>query len=188
MSKISLPIRFLAFLLPIFLLLGCSPVRTLPDYRPLAFEAEVVWTRGDFSLSAQITASEKSAPSDPSDRDLSISFLSPDAMRGIKLVRKSREISVDCHGMTLSSQDFSDWLRVADLLLPTGSIRPISQTEFNGKTAQYAEIRIFQETSENAKEPSYEIYELILDQETGFPLQIRHADECLEVISFTPHS
>ena len=187
MSKILLPLRWsCAMLMTLALMLtltACYPVRSLPDYREGAFEAELVWNTPSTTVRMLLSVGDE--PSDGGERDLSIVFLAPESLAQIRLERTGGALTVTCHDLRIDNADaLKCWLRPAELLLTSGGIRAITYTERDGVRMQYAEIR---------KESEYEnqeddVYELYLFPSTGFPKQIVHQQESLDVLSFRPLS
>lgn len=183
MKKLFLPFfcaRYTRIGLAALLLLSlcaCAATPTPPDYRLSGFTCEASWMEEALSLRATITVSPPQAQDTPfGQRDLTISFLSPDSLAGVTVCRRSGEISVQLGDVSLDGASSSSWLRVAELLLPDGALSSISRTQENGRSLLYAEIHTTEDDSG---------CQLYLEPSTGIPLRIRRGAREVEIHAFT---
>lgn len=173
MEKILMSLRALGSLILILSLSSCASAPHLPDYREGIIDAEIVWCDGTTELSMRVHI--EAASDNQTSRDLTVELLTPPALEGIIITRKADEISVACGEMQANAEALSSYLYPTDLLLTTGVITPVTQTELDGVKVQYAQIQ---------KENENESYELFLSPETGYPKEIRHGKESLQIRNF----
>ena len=170
-------LRFgIGFVLALFCLLaGCTSPRTLPDYRGSAFVAEIRLLTPTITLEASASVEKLSDPTLP--RDVTLQLKSPEALSDVCLERRGGIVSLCYDGITLSGDSLSPLLQAIDLLVASGGIQPICETEELGEPLIFAELH---STKENTR------YELYLSPDTGAPRVFRTDTFTLELLSFQP--
>lgn len=155
------------------LLSGCTAARTLPDYRDSAFVADLRLITPTVTLEASASVA---LPDDPTaSRDVTLRIKSPQALSDVCLERRGGIVSLSYDGMTLSGDSLSPLLQAVDLLLASGEIQRVCETEELGEPLIFAELH---STKENTR------YELYLSPDTGAPRVFRTDTFTLELLSF----
>ncbi len=166
---------FIPFIGIWILLVSCAIRPSLPpDYRLLNFEAEVEWQMGDLPIRALLTVC--GATEDAPATLTSLRLLAPDTLEGIVLSMEDGKRTVHCHGLTADATLLQELWDTAGLVIPDGTILPVTTVERDGVSWLYAQIQSPQ------GEPLYECY---LDPKSGVPKQIQHNDHILEIHTFT---
>ena len=159
-------------LLSLILFPSCAAKRSLPDYRAAAFSVELRWETEGQTVYAH---AEYEAPSpDGTVRNFRLRFTAPESMKGMTLTRKGEHITLERDGLLCDGSKCSALLSVADLLITEGTIKSLGNTEWNGLTLRYAEIR----------DTEGEVISLLLDPESGSPKQAVRKDTTLTVLRF----
>lgn len=152
-------------------LCGCSHAPTVKRvYSESRFSAEIIWENEGTEFSATLIAGEPC--SDGESRDLSVEFISPDSMKGLRVERKEQtavltcgEISVELHNQAI--------LRAADIIASCGSFSYHGATTLGDRELILAE-RV---CGENRAE-------LYIDRESGAPFRAVLGDITVDVVWF----
>jgi hypothetical protein len=169
--KPYLALLLLSSMLP--LLVCCGRSSSLPDYRGTSFSAELRWESEGQTVSA---IAEYGPPTEgEAPRELSLFFTSPDALKDARLVRRGERVTFTLHGLTVDGASFDSLLSVAELLLTEGVIESVCDTEWEGLSLRYAEIK----TSDGR------LLSLWLDPSDGAPKRLQCGNVDLTVLHFS---
>ena len=187
-------------LFPVLLLLGmatsCGRTALPEDYRQRGFRAELTWQTGSLTLSA---VAEAEPLRTGEERTVTLSMTAPASLAGIVLTQRGEERRVSCGGMETDGAALTGLLRVTELLLPEGARRLTGGGETDGRDVVFAEVYGTEEAKgtgeyedgnedgnkEEKKKGNEEIYELVLEKESGAPLRVGCGEERVEITAFT---
>ena len=132
-------IKAVALVMLVMLLLsGCKKeeLRSLV-YDGEAFECEMSWERGGENFRATIVAASFSGEG---ERDVTLSFIEPSAMRGIRITREAGSVSAELDGMTVDGSDFSGWLDIEKLFCTDGELCFVATEKVSGELSDHLRL------------------------------------------------
>ena len=128
MGKIRIAVLFL---LLICLLGGCAPEqRETLGWGESAFECEVSWERRGEHIRAVLFCGESGVEG---ERDISLRFEEPKAMKGVCLIREGGKTRVCLDGVTVTMGDTSGWLDIMRIFDTEGEISYLSSDTVDGE-------------------------------------------------------
>ena len=165
-------IKLVVILLGSALLFSCCAAPDMPNlsYQQKPFRAHISWNTDNITVSAVLT----SIPS----QDLTLEFISPDSLSGIKIAKSGENICVSLGDMKINAPHALAWLKIADFFNIDATVTESSVTELDGVRLNYIKARADQG----------EEYSLFLFPSSGLPRRIcgqLEGTQCtVDVISF----
>ncbi len=160
-------------LLAVVILLGCERKERIGlEYRDSAFECELSWERGGERIRAELVAS---SPSENRERDISLSFKEPEAMRGICVRKEGEMIWAELDGMRIDDGDMSGWIDIARIFDTDGNISYISSESVRGAECDLLKL----------ERDDGEALSIHISRADGLPLRISGYGFDAEIIYFT---
>lgn len=129
MKKTLTVLLILSFLLS---LSGCaaSAVDYL-GYSASPFSAVIEVKEGELEFSAEVTVGPPAGEGEL--RDISLTFLGPSRMKGLKIERRQGVITMQSGGISIKNSLAGGFLEIAGLLVPEGRVVDTKITEESGK-------------------------------------------------------
>ncbi len=154
------------------LLVGCRPSgRNLPDYRARDFRAEVRLEFGEVDVYAEVLAEREENAAYATLRH--VRLLAPPSISGIELTLEGETVILARDGIRTPAAGATVWWDACTLLCAEGTLRSVCDTEWEGLSLDYAEIR-----------SGARMVELYREPETGIPKRIVDGETELTVIRF----
>ena len=170
-------IKLVVILLGSALLFTCCSTPDLPNlsYQQKPFRAHISWSTDNTTICAVFT----SIPSqDQSSRTITLEFISPDSLKGIKITSNGESAYASLGNMVIHSPYALLWITIAEFFDIDATVTESSVVELDGVRLNYI----------NATSDQGEEYSLFLFPSSGLPRRICgkiNGKECtLDVISF----
>ena len=170
-------IKLVVILLGSALLFTCCAAPDQPnlDYQQKPFRTHISWNTDNLTVCAVMTSLPAT---DLSSHALTLEFISPDSLGGIKITKNGQNTRVSLGDMEINDPHALGLLNIADFFNIDATVTESSVTELEGVRLNYIKA-----TSDNGEE-----YSLFLFPASGLPRRICgkiNGRECtLDVISF----
>lgn len=170
-------IKLVVILLGSALLFTCCATPDQPNlsYQQKPFRAHLSWNTDNLTVCAVFTSIPMQ---DPSSSTLTLEFISPDSLNGIKITKIGENICVKLDDMEINAPHALTWMKISDFFNIDATVTESSVRELEGVRLNYIK----------AKSDLGEEYSLFLFPSSGLPRRICGTiggRECiLDVISF----
>ena len=155
------------------LLCSCGTAYSFKDYRERGFQCVTELDDGGQRYCARLAVS---APDEYGEREIQIELIRPDTLSGIVATVRGGNTVITCDGISIPTENFSRLISRFSVLLAGGDMKPVCNTEINGKKA------VFYKAENITGSEEYEFY---LDPDTCAPMEIRHKGGTLFVSDFS---
>ena len=110
------------------------------EYQEHPFSALIAFERGGLLATARLSVTPYLTADGNTERDETLSFLSPDSLAGITVERSGGSITVTCGTLEISDVAASSLLDVTDLFSIDGTVKRVYITELQGESYNCIEV------------------------------------------------
>ena len=132
-------IKLLALLIGSAILFACCAAHPAPNlsYQEKAFRAHILCESDNFSFGAILTSIPLKDSEESAERDLTLKFISPDTLCGIKVQKRGEKVTVSLNEMEISAPHALSWLALAELFDIEATVKESSVESLDGQKLNF---------------------------------------------------